>query len=115
MLALCRDAIGFGAFFSVFEGGRTLARRVRDRLEKDRPTLLQHLWIGKTVQATLIIVAGGVAGASYGLISRPFDMAVGVSRYHSIILIGMTENEYMGSSHALGSELARLPSGGSAR
>jgi hypothetical protein len=29
-----RDAIGFGAFFSVFEGGRVVARRARAQMDK---------------------------------------------------------------------------------
>lgn len=103
-LSLGKDAVCFGAFFTIFEVGREGARQVGlawdgiveteriPHVRKDEPATVGNDeeysddWDGGTrkrsrsfpslvVQSFLILLSGGVAGLCFALVARPFERA----------------------------------------
>lgn len=86
-----KDAVAFGLFFTVFELGRDFARDAglawdgrSAREERDRATdgredgeRRKRSRGSLVVQSFLILLAGGMAGWTFGLVSRPFERARG--------------------------------------
>jgi hypothetical protein len=79
-----KDAMAFGTFFSVFEAGRWIARDVglawdgrsgSIEREEGRDLGRKRSKGSLAVQSALIIVAGGIAGWAFGMVSRPFERA----------------------------------------
>jgi hypothetical protein len=74
-LGVIRDALGFGAFFGVFENGRLVAKRARAFL---RQTVALSSWSSNVVQAALLVAFGAAASLSFGTLAKPFDIARGI-------------------------------------
>ncbi|KAL8286466.1 hypothetical protein RQP46_004483 [Phenoliferia psychrophenolica] len=89
-LSLSKDAVAFGVFFTLFEQGRKVARGVglrydglnesdylvADTEEDDfayAATKPHRSKASLALQATLLLVAGAVAGWSFSLVARPFE------------------------------------------
>ena len=89
-LSVGKDAVAFGLFFTVFELGRDIARNVglawdgrsareeEERAEDGREDVERRRSKGSLVlQSSLILLAGGMAGWTFGLVSRPFERTRG--------------------------------------
>ncbi|WAQ87309.1 hypothetical protein PtA15_8A213 [Puccinia triticina] len=83
-LSVIKDSLGFATFFSIFQIGRDLGKRLANSVDRsihivwtgseDHDEFVgARGWTGRILQSCVIVLSGATAGWAYGIVAEPFE------------------------------------------
>ncbi|KAA1112369.1 hypothetical protein PGTUg99_012523 [Puccinia graminis f. sp. tritici] len=83
-LSVVKDSLGFASFFTIFQIGRDLGKRLANSVDRsihivwtgsqdDQEFVGARGWTGRILQSCVIVLSGATAGWAYGIIAEPFE------------------------------------------
>ncbi|KNE99812.1 hypothetical protein PSTG_06901 [Puccinia striiformis f. sp. tritici PST-78] len=84
-LSVFKDSLGFATFFTIFQIGRDLGKRLANSVdrslhivgtgsENDAEGFVgERGWTGRILQSCVIVLSGATAGWAYGIVAEPFE------------------------------------------